>query len=395
MLRRADEIIDAAARVFAERGYHGTSTQAIADVLGMRQASLYYYFPSKEAALELVCERGVDGFVRECRGDRRRRRHAAREARPPDRRRTSRPTTTKRDYVKVFINERRYLPDASRRRIGRKSRRIERCFEEVIRAGIADGSIRAGTDVAPRHAGRARHVQQRDQLARRPTRAQDVGRIAAEFGELVVARPAVPAPGAAQRSVRRRVPCMRRPDTRSRSARRPAPHHRAGAAARARARAARRGRVSRQEAAASTARRTWAQYAVLVARAAKGLAALGWRRGDRIAIMADACEEWLICDLAAQSLGAIVYGIYPTASAEEVEYQMRDGGAVLFVAEDQEYVDKILPLADRLPAAAAHRGGRRDGAVRARARQAHHLAAMCAARRAMPISPGSQRRLPR
>ena len=50
VLRRADEIIDAAARVFAERGYHGTTTQAIADVLGMRQASLYYYFPSKEAA---------------------------------------------------------------------------------------------------------------------------------------------------------------------------------------------------------------------------------------------------------------------------------------------------------------------------------------------------------
>jgi AcrR family transcriptional regulator len=55
VLRRADEIADAAARVFAERGYHGTTTQAIADVLGMRQASLYYYFPSKEAALEEVC----------------------------------------------------------------------------------------------------------------------------------------------------------------------------------------------------------------------------------------------------------------------------------------------------------------------------------------------------
>ncbi len=66
--------------------------------------------------------------------------------------------------------------------------------------------------------------------------------------------------------------------------------------------------------------------------------------------MADVCEEWLICDQAAQSLGAIVYGIYPTASPEEVEYQMRDGGAVLFVAEDQEYVDRILPLAERLPA---------------------------------------------
>jgi len=95
--------------------------------------------------------------------------------------------------------------------------------------------------------------------------------------------------------------------------------------------------------------KTWAQYATDVARAAKGLSALGLRRGERIAILADACEAWLIADLAAQSLGAIVYGIYPTASAEEVEYQMQDGGAALLVAEDQEYVDKILPLIDRLP----------------------------------------------
>src|SRR3954469_23953125 len=60
--RRAPEIIDAAARVFAERGFHGATTQDIADVLGIRQASLYYYFSSKEAALELVCLKGVEGF---------------------------------------------------------------------------------------------------------------------------------------------------------------------------------------------------------------------------------------------------------------------------------------------------------------------------------------------
>ena len=94
---------------------------------------------------------------------------------------------------------------------------------------------------------------------------------------------------------------------------------------------------------------TWAQLAAGVARTAKGFMSLGLGRGDRIAIMADPCEEWLRCDLAAQALGAIVYGIYPTASAAEVEYQMLDGGAVLFVAEDQEYVDKILPCLARLP----------------------------------------------
>jgi len=94
--------------------------------------------------------------------------------------------------------------------------------------------------------------------------------------------------------------------------------------------------------------RRWRDYARLVAHAARALQSLGIGRGERVAIMGDVCEEWMICDLAAQSLGAIVYGIYPTAAMAEVEYQMRDGGACVFIAEDQEYVDKILPIADRL-----------------------------------------------
>jgi long-chain acyl-CoA synthetase len=95
--------------------------------------------------------------------------------------------------------------------------------------------------------------------------------------------------------------------------------------------------------------RRWRDYATLVARYAAALQSLGLARGERAAIMGDVCEEWMLCDLAAQSLGAISYGIYPTASATEVDYQMRDGGASIFVAENQEYVDKILSIADRLP----------------------------------------------
>jgi TetR/AcrR family transcriptional regulator, cholesterol catabolism regulator len=145
VLRRENEVIDAAARVFAERGYHGTSTQAIADVLGMRQASLYYYFPSKEAALELVCLRGTDGFVEAAEA-------VARDEGTPLEKLARliaahlAPIETRHDYVKVFINERRYLPAGSRRRVGRKTRRIERCFEHVILAGIADRSIKRDTD---------------------------------------------------------------------------------------------------------------------------------------------------------------------------------------------------------------------------------------------------------
>jgi long-chain acyl-CoA synthetase len=95
--------------------------------------------------------------------------------------------------------------------------------------------------------------------------------------------------------------------------------------------------------------RSWRDYALMVAHTAKAFAGLGLAAGERVAIMGDVCEDWMICDLAAQTLGAITYGIYPTASPAELEFQMRDGGAALFVAEDQEYVDKILNCANRLP----------------------------------------------
>ena len=95
--------------------------------------------------------------------------------------------------------------------------------------------------------------------------------------------------------------------------------------------------------------RNWRDYASLVARCAHGFRALGLAAGERVAIMGDACEEWLLADLGAQAAGAITYGIYPTASPAELEYQMLDGGASIFVAEDQEYVDRIVPIANRLP----------------------------------------------
>lgn len=96
--------------------------------------------------------------------------------------------------------------------------------------------------------------------------------------------------------------------------------------------------------------RSWREAAERIAQVAAGLDRLGLARGERLAIMGDVCEEWVIADQAAQALGAVVYGIYPTASMQELEYQMRDGGAAIFVAEDQEYLDKVLPLLDRLPA---------------------------------------------
>ena len=144
--RRAPQIIDAAARVFAERGFHGATTQDIADVLGIRQASLYYYFSSKEAALELVCLRGVEGFFEA----------AKMIAARPERARKRlislieshlSPLVDRADFVKVFLNERQHLPRESRRRIGRWSRGLERIFEDVIKEGVAKGEFRADLDI--------------------------------------------------------------------------------------------------------------------------------------------------------------------------------------------------------------------------------------------------------
>jgi AcrR family transcriptional regulator len=143
--RRAPEIIDAAARVFAERGFHGATTQDIADVLGIRQASLYYYFSSKEGALELVCLKGVEGFFEAAKA-------IARGPGSP-RERLRRlieshlsPLADRGDYVRVFLNERQHLPTDSRRRVGKWSRGLEKIFEDVLKEGVRRGEFRHDLD---------------------------------------------------------------------------------------------------------------------------------------------------------------------------------------------------------------------------------------------------------
>lgn len=139
--RRADEVIEAAAAVFAQRGYHGATTQDIADRLHIRQASLYYYFPSKEDALESICQRGVEGFIE----------HASAAARAPGTacerltqviRGHLFATAEKHDFVRVFLNERQHLSDGARRRIGRLSARYEAIIQGIFEAGVASGELR-------------------------------------------------------------------------------------------------------------------------------------------------------------------------------------------------------------------------------------------------------------
>ena len=96
---------------------------------------------------------------------------------------------------------------------------------------------------------------------------------------------------------------------------------------------------------------SWSTYAARVQDFAHGLAALGVERGQIVAVLGDNRPEWLIAELAAQSIGAAVVGIYPTSIGEELLHILTLAQVKVVVAEDQEQVDKLLKL--RAEAAAA------------------------------------------
>jgi long-chain acyl-CoA synthetase len=91
---------------------------------------------------------------------------------------------------------------------------------------------------------------------------------------------------------------------------------------------------------------TWRQFREEVEAFALGLLSLGVKPGDRIAVMGDPCFEYFVSDMAGLSVGAVTYGIYTTCSVSEVRHQLENAGAKIFIAENQEYVDKVLDLRD-------------------------------------------------
>src|SRR5688572_17088370 len=133
--RRAAEIVAAAAKVFAKRGYHGASTQDIADVLGIRQASLYYYVESKEAALEAVCAEGMEDYaLRAQRILRAEERGADKVAKLVFHHLA--PMAERHDFTLVFLRERRFLPAPARKRIRLLELKYERLIERIIQQAI-------------------------------------------------------------------------------------------------------------------------------------------------------------------------------------------------------------------------------------------------------------------
>ncbi len=143
--RKKVAAIEAAARVFAERGFHGATTQDIAQAMGIQQGSLYYYFKSKEQALQEVCEYGFDNYVE------RMTKICAKEQ-PFEAKMLAIVTShlsqyAQTDYaLKVHNEQRLFLPKERRVRIKELGSTYRELLEQTLRQGIKSGVIREDID---------------------------------------------------------------------------------------------------------------------------------------------------------------------------------------------------------------------------------------------------------
>ena len=94
---------------------------------------------------------------------------------------------------------------------------------------------------------------------------------------------------------------------------------------------------------------TWPQVLENVREFSIGLGLLGLKRGDKLAVVGSNRPRlyWAMC--AAQALGAVPVPVYADAVADEMAFVLDHAEVTIAVAEDQEQVDKILSVAERLP----------------------------------------------
>jgi AcrR family transcriptional regulator len=139
------EAIKAAASVFAEKGFHGASTKDIAERMGIKQGSLYYYFRSKEEALGEVCLFGIEDYVH-------RMERIAKSDQPFEAKLMATLTShlssyrEKNEALKVYNDERLYLPEEKRKVLKQLGSGYRQSLEGIFEQGIRQGVIRDSID---------------------------------------------------------------------------------------------------------------------------------------------------------------------------------------------------------------------------------------------------------
>src|SRR5687768_7643685 len=95
---------------------------------------------------------------------------------------------------------------------------------------------------------------------------------------------------------------------------------------------------------------TWHDYHDRVRNLALGLAALGFKREDRLSVIGDNRPRLYWAQVAAQCLGGVSVPVYQDSIAKELAFVWNHAEVSVIVAEDQEQVDKVVGLKDELRA---------------------------------------------
>lgn len=181
--KRREEILRTAASVFMERGYHGASMRDIAARLGVRQAAIYHYYPSKSAILEAICREGITHFFA--------RLGAINAAAVPTEEKVRlairahlEPLVERRFYVHAFLFQRRELAKSVRKPLDAQARAYEALWQAILEEGQRAGVITVGLD--PQLTALA-ILGMCNTVARwsRPPGAYGIDRVAESFGQLV------------------------------------------------------------------------------------------------------------------------------------------------------------------------------------------------------------------
>ena len=93
---------------------------------------------------------------------------------------------------------------------------------------------------------------------------------------------------------------------------------------------------------------TWSEFHEKVRRFALGLMALGFEADDKLCIIGDNKPEWIIAEFGTLAAGGIPTGVYADSMAEEMEYLITYSESTFLVVRDQEQVDKVLSIWDKI-----------------------------------------------
>jgi TetR/AcrR family transcriptional regulator, cholesterol catabolism regulator len=143
---RRSELTRQAARLFAERGYHGTSIGSLAEAMGVQKGSLYAHIASKQDLLYATMREGADAFHGALDGIEER--LPATEKIRLALRAHLRVVAEQLDVATVFVREWRYLEGERREEILAERRRYEERVRAFFREGRELGELRTDLDEA-------------------------------------------------------------------------------------------------------------------------------------------------------------------------------------------------------------------------------------------------------